>query len=142
MSRGTLDPAAGFLVSCTGLSPSVVCFPKTVPLPEPPLPYAVRNPKELGPLVWPVSLSLAATQEIEFSFSSCCYLDVSVHSVPFRTLWIYVRIPEVCSGRFPHSEISGSKVVCTSPKLIAAYHVFHRLPVPRHSPCALFCLTS
>ena len=27
----------------------------------------------------------------------------------------------------PHSEISGSKVVCTSPKLIAAYHVLHRL---------------
>ena len=103
---------------------------------------AVRNPKELGSLVWPVSRSLAATKEIEFSFSSCCYLDVSVRNVPFRTLCIYVRIPEVCSGRFPHSEISGSKVICTSPKLIAAYHVFHRLLVPRHSPCALSCLTS
>ena len=33
VSRGTLDPAAGLLVSCTGLSPSLVCFPKTVPLP-------------------------------------------------------------------------------------------------------------
>ena len=42
---------------------------------------------------------------------------------------------------FPHSEISGSKDVCSSPKLIAAYHVFHRLPVPRHSPCALCSLT-
>ena len=37
----------------------------------------------------------------------------------------------------PHSEISGSKVVCTSPKLIAAYHVLHRLSVPRHPPSAL-----
>ena len=45
------------------------------------------------------------------------------------------------SGEFPHSEISGSKDVCSSPKLIAAYHVFHRLPVPRHSPCALCSLT-
>ena len=45
------------------------------------------------------------------------------------------------SSEFPHSEISGSKDVCSSPKLIAAYHVFHRLPVPRHSPCALFSLT-
>ena len=44
-------------------------------------------------------------------------------------------------SEFPHSEISGSKDVCSSPKLIAAYHVFHRLPVPRHSPCALFSLT-
>ena len=33
------------------------------------------------------------------------------------------------SGEFPHSEISGSTDVCSSPKLIAAYHVFHRLPV-------------
>ena len=42
---------------------------------------------------------------------------------------------------FPHSEIAGSKVVCTSPTLIAAYHVLHRLPVPRHPPNALSSLT-
>ena len=36
-----------------------------------------------------------------------------------------------------HSEISGSKVICTSPKLIAAYHVLHRLQEPRHPPYAL-----
>ena len=45
------------------------------------------------------------------------------------------------SGEFPHSEISGSKDVCSSPKLIAADHVFHRLLVPRHPPYALTCLT-
>ena len=44
-------------------------------------------------------------------------------------------------GEFPHSEISVSMLICSSPKLIAAYHVFHRLPVPRHSPCALVRLT-
>ena len=103
---------------------------------------AVRNPEEPGPSVWPLSRSLAATKEIEFSFSSYCYLDVSVHSVPFHTLWIHAWILEVCSSRFPHSEISGSMAVCASPKLIAAYHVFHRLLVPRHSPYALSCLTS
>src|SRR5699024_11645785 len=32
--------------------------------------------------------------------------------------------------------------ICSSPKLFAAYHVFHRLLVPRHPPCALFCLAS
>ena len=42
----------------------------------------------------------------------------------------------------PHSEISGSKLICISPKLIAAYHVFHRLLMPRHSPCALNSLTA
>ena len=73
-------------------------------------------------------------------FSSSGYLDVSVHRVPFHTLWIGVWIHEVCSCGFPHSEISGSWDICSSPKLIAAYHVFHRLSVPRHPPCALFCL--
>ena len=37
----------------------------------------------------------------------------------------------------PHSEISGSKAVCASPKLIAAYHVLLRLHVPRHPPYTL-----
>ena len=37
-----------------------------------------------------------------------------------------------------HSEIPGSKVICTLPGLIAAYHVLHRLREPRHPPCALF----
>ena len=42
---------------------------------------------------------------------------------------------------FPHSEIPGSQDVCSSPRLIAAYHVLHRLPVPRHPPYALRNLT-
>ena len=42
---------------------------------------------------------------------------------------------------FPHSEISGSLAMCAYPKLIAAYHVLHRLLMPRHSPCALISLT-
>jgi hypothetical protein len=41
----------------------------------------------------------------------------------------------------PHSEILGSKPVCGLPKLIAAYHVLHRLLAPRHSPYALSSLT-
>ena len=36
-----------------------------------------------------------------------------------------------------HSDISGSKVICTSPELFAAYHVLHRLQEPRHPPYAL-----
>ena len=42
---------------------------------------------------------------------------------------------------FPHSDICGSTLICNSPQLFAAYHVFLRLPVPRHSPCALSSLT-
>ena len=91
--------------------------------------------------VWPLSISLAATLEIDVSFSSSGYLDVSVPRVPLHTLWIGVWIHEVCSCGFPHSEISGSMDICSSPKLFAAYHVFHRLLVPRHPPYALSCLT-
>ena len=41
----------------------------------------------------------------------------------------------------PHSEIPGSRCVCHSPRLIAAYHVLRRLPVPRHPPYTLSNLT-
>ena len=40
-------------------------------------------------------------------------------------------------GGFPHSEIPGSKLVRSSPRHIAAYHVLHRLSAPRHPPDAL-----
>ena len=70
-------------------------------------------------------------------FSSSGYLDVSVPRVPFHTLWIGVWMHEVFSCGFPHSDISGSRDICSFPKLFAAYHVFHRLLVPRHPPCAL-----
>lgn len=46
----------------------------------------------------------------------------------------------IIEGGFPHSEISGSKPVRGSPKLIAAYHVLHRLLAPRHPPNALIPL--
>ena len=91
--------------------------------------------------VWALSLSLAATYKIEFSFFSSGYLDVSVHRVPSVYLWIQYTVTEVCSAGFPHSEIAGSMDICSSPTLIAAYHVFLRLLVPRHPPCALISLT-
>ena len=43
------------------------------------------TPKVLLPLVWPLSLSLAATKKIDVSFSSSAYLDVSVQRVYLRT---------------------------------------------------------
>ena len=95
------------------------------------------EPQHARTLVWALPVSLAATPGIDVSFSSSGYLDVSVHRVPLHTLWIGVWILEVCSSGFPHSDISGSMDICSSPKLFAAYHVLHRLSVPRHPPCAL-----
>jgi hypothetical protein len=52
---------------------------------------------------------------------------------------VILGITEI-EGGFPHSEIRGSKVVRTSPRLIAAYHVLHRLSAPRHPPDTLTTL--
>ena len=100
------------------------------------------EPRTLTRPVWALSLSLAATQEIDVSFSSCGYLDVSVPRVPPVKLWIHLTVLRLYLSGFPHSDICGSVDICSSPQLFAAYHVLHRLPVPRHPPCALFCLTS
>ena len=100
------------------------------------------EPHDACAMVWALSISLAATLEITFVFSSSGYLDVSVHRVPSVKLWIHLTVPEVLSGGFPHSDIRGSMDICSSPRLFAAYHVFLRLSVPRHPPCALSCLTN
>ena len=99
------------------------------------------EPRSARTPVWALPLSLAATHGIDVSFSSSGYLDVSVPRVPLHALWIHTWMTEVPSAGFPHSEISGSMDICSSPKLFAAYHVFHRLSVPRHPPCALIRLT-
>ena len=39
---------------------------------------SVLQPQKASFLVWAIPVSLAATQGIDFSFSSCRYLDVSV----------------------------------------------------------------
>ena len=141
MSRGTLDPAQPLKTSDTGLSPSVAGCPKAVLLSFKDL-LMQSEPRNARIPVWALPRSLAATDGIDVSFSSSGYLDVSVPRVPLRTLWIHVRMTVVPTAGFPHSEISGSMDMCSSPKLFAAYHVFHRLSVPRHPPCALLCLTS
>ena len=91
--------------------------------------------------VWALPVSLAATPGIDVSFSSSGYLDVSVHRVPSVYLWIQYTVTGVLPAGFPHSDIHGSMDICSSPWLFAAYHVFLRLLVPRHPPCALHCLT-
>ena len=70
------------------------------------------------------------------------YLDVSVPRVPSGKLCIGLSVLKVYLSGFPHSDIHGSKDICSSPWLFAAYHVLHRLSVPRHPPCALYSLTN
>ena len=93
-------------------------------------------------MVWAPPRSLAATYGIDFSFFSSRYLDVSVPGLTFHALWIGAWMHEVSSCGFPHSEIRGSLIMCISPRLFAAYHVFLRPKVPRHPPRVLIRLTT
>ena len=81
-------------------------------------------------------------RESRFFFFSCGYLDVSVPRVRLRTLCIQMRIAEHYLGWVapfgnPRIKASGS-----SPGLIAASHVLHRLWAPRHPPHTLRSLTA
>ena len=141
MSRPTLDTALSTYLSLTGLSPSLAGFPKTILL-NSLNQFRGPNPSMHAHWFGLFRFRSPLLTESHVVFSSSGYLDVSVHRVPLHTLCVGVWILEVCSSGFPHSDISGSLDMCSSPKLFAAYHVFHRLLVPRHPPYALFSITN
>ena len=59
---------------------------------------------------------------------------------PTYTYLFSIRSLSIPSEGLPHSDTHGSKLICSSPWLFAACRVLLRLPVPRHSPCALSSL--
>ena len=79
---------------------------------------------------WPGPRSLVTTNGVSVDVLSSGYLDISVHRVCFPCGMAKI-------AGFPHSEIRGSKLTRSSPQLIAACHVLHRLSTPRHPPNAL-----
>ena len=67
------------LLSNTGLSPSVASLSSDVLLADNLVTQCLApQPRRSKPMVWAVSISLAATTEIELSLFSTRYLDVSV----------------------------------------------------------------
>ena len=136
VSRGTLVPSRYSRLRLRGCHALWPRFPTVFGSAA----FACRWPATPGvrrPLVWPLPSSLATTKGIEFSFFSSGYLDVSLPRVPSMKLWIHFMVTGYCPAGFPHSEISGSRPTCGSPKLFAAYRVLHRQSVPWHPPCAL-----
>ena len=85
--------------------------------------------------VWANPRSLATTWGIMFYFLLLRVIRCfsSPRSPPVKGMTAQQAVG------LPHSEIPGSKVICTSPGLIAACHVLRRLREPRHPPCALLC---
>jgi hypothetical protein len=75
-----------------------------------------------------VPSSLATTTGISFDVFSSGYLDVSVHRVrSLTTIEFIVESMPMTAWGLPHSEIAGSSLLSSSPTLIAALHVLHRL---------------
>ena len=100
VSCGTPDTSLSFSLSLTGLLPSLVPLSNGLQL-EITLITLVHTPKVRRPLVWALSISLAATLKIDVSFSSSGYLDVSVHRVPSITLCIHVTVIRLLVPGFP-----------------------------------------
>jgi hypothetical protein len=134
-------------VSPTGLSPSVARHSRPVRLPC--CFVTLRPHGPTGPTTPPCKhdgLGYIRVRSPLLAESLLISVPVGTEMVhfptlPSRTYGFSPGYPGMTPGGFPHSEISGSKLVCSSPKLIAAYHVLHRLLAPRHSPHALSSLT-
>ncbi len=111
----------------TGLSPCVVLLPKSFNFVFALLCRSYNPGVAVTTPVWASTRSLATTCVITIVFSSSAYLDVSVQQVcAIATYLQYVRLP--------HSDICGSRPICESPQLFAAYHVLLRLWEPQASP--------
>ena len=53
---------------------------------------------------------------------------------------VHLAVTAFLTAGFPHSDIPGSRPICGSPRLFAAYRVLRRQLVPWHPPCALIRL--
>ena len=122
------------MASCTGLSPSTERFSKRFHSP-----YFMRHRSPTTPSVpkhrwfglFPVRSPLLGES---FLFS----LPAGTKMFQFPAFAHHISgVTVLQTARLSHSEIHGSRVICTSPWLFAAYHVLHRLQEPRHPPYAL-----
>ena len=114
------------------------CHPSRRPFPKPvllapsapdgsPIPRARRNARGLGSplfdrLYWGVHV---------------CFLFLRLLRCFSSPGSLLLKVPRLLRGGSPHSDIPGSRLICSSPGLFAAYHVFRRFLKPRHPPSAL-----
>ena len=124
VSRATQDTARLRVASCTGLSPSADVLSRTfhsrpfLPQRGPTTPTVPEDTDGLG---W-------SPFARHYWGNHCYFLFLRVlrcFSSP-RTLPAQGGVTGLQPAGLSHSEIRGSQVMCTSPRLIAAYHVLHR----------------
>ena len=134
-SRLTQDTARPQFFALTGLSPAMVQLSRR---------FSLKLVSKCGPTtparhagqVWAIPFSLATTWGIIIYF---LFLPV------LRCFSSRGWLPD-CSGCYtfnvtgcPIRKSADIMLVCSSPQLIAAYHVLRRLSEPRHPPYALKC---
>ena len=137
MSRATQDPATLRMLARTGLSPSTARLSgrfrfasflrhrgPTTPLRPEPQRFGLFPGR--SPLLGESLLFSLPTGTKMFQFPAFAFLNRGMTGLQPAGL--------------SHSEICGSKGICTYPQLFAAYHVLHRLQEPRHPPYALHYL--
>ena len=112
------------LISCTGLSPAMAAISRA---------FHYQSDYHVQAL----PISLATTLGISVDFFSCSYLDVSVRRVRFTHLCIQCEMTQ--RAGFPHSEICGSKCVCSLP---AAYRKLLRPSSPVIAKASAMCTYS
>ena len=121
-------------ISHTGLSPSLADFPTSFCYSQAFFTLCLTLQPHSGSNLSGLGFSHFARHYFGNILFSSGYLDVSVPPVPFFTLLVHVKMTEVRSVGFPHSDISGSAPVHGSPELFAVSHVLHRHSAPRHPP--------
>ena len=120
--------------SHTGLSPSLADFPTSFCCLQAFFTYRLTLQPQPGSKPAGLGFSHFARHYFGNVIFSSGYLDVSVPLVPFFTLLVHVKMTEVRSAGFPHSDIPGSALVHSSPGLFAVSHVLLRHSAPRHPP--------
>ena len=136
--RVTQDTTKPHLASITGLSPSMTELSRT---------FSSRSEGHNVVLlprrcvattpVWALPRSLATTGGIIELFSLPA--GTKMFQFPAFASLHDIGITTLQAVGLSHSEIRGSRDICSYPRLIAAYHVLHRLREPRHPPDALTC---
>ncbi len=111
--RATLDTVCFGQLSHTGVSPSLPGLSSAFLL------ASLLRPTVRTPKCMHFGLGSSAFDRLylrnRFSFSSSAYLDVSVQRVPFRTLWIHVRMTESLPPGFP-IQTSADRSLCAAPR--------------------------
>ncbi len=97
------------------------------------------TPTVLLQSVWALPISLATTFGIVFYFLFLRVIRCFSSPGSLRYTYLFsIRYRNITYGEFPHSDICGSRLICSSPQLFAACHVLLRRHVPRHPPvCSL-----